>query len=309
MYKLYSDLKNGSNHVFYQNSQVPHLWLLASNGAYKIAKGEFCENLITIASKFNDELFINDIAILITQINSIDSDYIEISGPHVGANFAALQQHVDMFDYESIFGEVVNTTEFYQTAATEDYFKAYQKKYRNQYLSITKILIIINVVVFIANMIFGYSPIQFIFGAYPISLYAAIPILFAGFTHFSFFHIFFNMTFLQSIGPMLEQIMGRTKFIALYFIGLFVSGIFVIVFTNGMAATAGASGALYALFGYFICYVLKYGTDRNHRNSVLGSFAFNIILTFMYPGISVAGHIGGAIAGAIFFWLEHLFKK
>lgn len=304
MYKLFIDLNDGSNHIFYTNSVTPHLWLLATDGQYSYDKERFCDNLIEIASQFNDELFITEVATLISHLKSKSGSTIQISGPSANYQLADLKQMVDAFDYEKIFGTQVDKVEYYVTAESQDYFKDKRKAYRAQYRSISSILITINVIVFVINMVFGYTPYQFIFGAIPFSVYSFISILLAGFTHFSIFHIFFNMSFLQSMGPTLETILGKWKFVILYFVSLFVSGIFVIFFTSGLTATAGASGALYGLFAYFICYIMKYGTNNAHKRSVLSSFGINILITLLYPGISVAGHIGGAIAGVIFFAID-----
>ncbi len=308
MYKLFIDLKDGSNHVFYQNGQTPHLWLLAMNGKREINEDVFCDNLMDIASKLDDELFTTEVATLIAHIKTVPGDMVHISGPSAKYSFEELQQLVDLYDYEQIFGTKMDKIEFYVTDESKEYFKEYQKTYRAQYRSITSIIIVLNVIVFVINMIFGYSPYQFIFGGLPLSIVSIIPIFLAGFTQFSFFHIFFNMSFLQSMGPLLEKLLGKWKFVLLYFVSMFVSGIFVIIFTSGMTATAGASGALYGLFGYFLCYVLKYGTDSNHKRSVTTSFVINILFTLMYPGISIAGHIGGAITGAVFFLIDQNLK-
>lgn len=304
MYKLFVDLKDGSNRVFYQNGSAPHLWLLAMDGKRTCEFEEFTDRLIAIASEVGDDVFTDEIANLIAALSTNEIDVLEISGPSCNYDLDELKKQVQAYDFDPIFGTKVDKIEYYATEESKEYFKQQRKNYRSQYRSVTNILVTINVIVFIVNLIFGYSAIQFIPSGVGLSNgFVWLQMFFAAFTHFSFLHVFFNMSFLLSMGPMLEQILGRTKFTILYIVSIFISGISVVLFTSGLHITAGASGALYGLFAYFVCYMLKYGTDAAHKRNVLSSFGVNILITFMISGISVAGHIGGAVAGIVFFFI------
>ncbi|SDM07988.1 rhomboid family intramembrane serine protease [Chryseobacterium taihuense] len=85
---------------------------------------------------------------------------------------------------------------------------------------ITKNIIILNIVVFIAvtllnsNEVYGY-----LYGFYPSSPYFhSWQIVTHMFMHGSFMHILFNMFTLFSFGPILEQRLGDKKFVILYFL-------------------------------------------------------------------------------------------
>ncbi len=85
---------------------------------------------------------------------------------------------------------------------------------------ITKNIIILNIVVFIAvtllnsNEVYGYLS-----GFYPSSPYFhSWQIVTHMFMHGSFMHILFNMFTLFSFGPILEQRLGDKKFVILYFL-------------------------------------------------------------------------------------------
>lgn len=309
MYKIYSDLTDGSKHVFYKNENIPHLWLLAMDGQKSVAKETFCDNLIEIASKFNDDLLSAEVAQCINVLNGIESAMVTVEGNYVAPSIEALKQDVNDYKYEEIFGILVNKQEFYATSESKAYFKEHQKRYRRQYQSLTTILIIVNVVIFALNYIFGYNSLQYIISGQEFGIDALISILFAGFTHLSIYHIFFNMMFLQSIGTSVEQYLGKTKFLILYFGSLFISGFAVVLFSPVNTLTAGASGALYGLFTFFICLIFKHNVNPIARRNVLVSFAINIIFTFFFAGISVAGHLGGAIAGLIFYVIFNFIKK
>ena len=78
-----------------------------------------------------------------------------------------------------------------------------------------------------------------------------------------------------------------------------MGNLFVFAFTPKVVA-AGASTSLYGLFAAII--VLRYATRNLYiqqlGQSYLTLFVINIIGSVMIPGISLAGHIGGAVGGA-----------
>ncbi|WOO87515.1 rhomboid family intramembrane serine protease [Mollicutes bacterium LVI A0039] len=302
MYKLYAIISDKERHLLYQNANVPHLWFLATMGNSRISSVSFCDHLIEIASQVEDELFTDEIAQLVTYINAISGTEILIEGPGCQFGLEQLKTLVNGYDFEQVFGDKVDRSEFIATPETSDYFNQYRKQYRSQYRSVTIIIVALNVIVFAINLIVGRFEIQYIVGTMSLlNPLTYVSILLAGFTHFSIMHIFFNMTFLQSVGPMLERVLGTTKFLILYLSSLFISGMVVVLMSNPLTVTAGASGALYGLFAYFICFMMKHGTDPVHKRNVLGTFGLNIAFTLFVPGISIAGHLGGAIAGVLFF--------
>ena len=86
----------------------------------------------------------------------------------------------------------------------------------------------------------------------------------------------------------------------------FVNGLFasacVFEFSGVFEPTIGASGASFGLFGVFAAYNYR----RRHNpfyaarwRSMLTVIAINIVFTFLVPGISRAGHIGGLVGGLL----------
>jgi membrane associated rhomboid family serine protease len=67
------------------------------------------------------------------------------------------------------------------------------------------------------------------------------------------------------------------------------------------ALTAGASGAVYGLMGAAVLGLRRRGVDPL-RSGLGGLLAVNLLLTFVIPGISVGGHLGGLAAGAVAGW-------
>lgn len=317
MYNLIIEKANNDKVLLYSIEAYPHLWVLALKGKNIGTVDTFIDGLIEIAGNSNETIFADEVANLVAILDEYRGYKVIVGGNQFVPSQDELNQLVEAFDFDNIFGQYKNIEvadrKPVDTQTRDEYFKQYQSKYKSQYRSVTNILVGINVVIFIFNFVVGYLPFQYIVGGSTLlSIWTYISILGAGFTHLSFFHIFFNMSFLMSLGPSLEKLLGSKKFLSLYFISMFVSGIVVVLFTNGF--TAGASGALYGLFTYFICLVVKHGTNRAQLNNVLITFGLNILFTLSMPGISIAGHVGGIIAGLIFFAINdskssNLFRK
>ncbi len=121
----------------------------------------------------------------------------------------------------------------------------------------------------------------------------------AGFLHAGFFHLLFNMFSLYILGTMLEPAIGRVRFALIYFVSL-LSGSFgaLLIETNPNALTVGASGAIFGLMSAAVIVMRNRGI--NPMESGLGLWiGLNLLLTFTIPNISIGGHIGGLIGGAI----------
>jgi membrane associated rhomboid family serine protease len=116
-----------------------------------------------------------------------------------------------------------------------------------------------------------------------------------GFLHFGPIHLLFNMWALWVIGRDVEPALGRGRFLALYLVSLLGASTAVMLLTTPNANVAGASGAVFGLMG-----ALAVLLRRLHipLGQVGGVIAINLAITFLLPGISVAGHLGGLITGA-----------
>lgn len=120
----------------------------------------------------------------------------------------------------------------------------------------------------------------------------------SGFLHYGIIHIGFNMYLLYLLGQMLEPTLGRVRFLLVYFAGL-LGGSAGVLLLEPDALTAGASGAVFGLMG--LAFVGSYLHGANPLNTSIGTLLMmNLFLTFMLRDrISVGGHLGGAIAGAV----------
>ena len=119
----------------------------------------------------------------------------------------------------------------------------------------------------------------------------------AGFLHAGLLHLFFNMFGLYILGTMLEPAIGRLRFGLIYFVSL-LAGSFGALLLQPTGYTVGASGAIFGLMGAAV--VIMRNRGINPMESGLGMWiGLNLLITFTFPGISIGGHIGGLVGGAL----------
>jgi membrane associated rhomboid family serine protease len=112
-------------------------------------------------------------------------------------------------------------------------------------------------------------------------------------------HIFFNMYILYWLGTMLEPVLGHVRFAALYFASL-LAGAFGALVAAPHSLTVGASGAVFGLMAAAFIFQRARGVDP-WRSGLGPVILFNLALPFLFPNlnISIGGHVGGLIGGAV----------
>jgi membrane associated rhomboid family serine protease len=119
----------------------------------------------------------------------------------------------------------------------------------------------------------------------------------AGFLHAGFFHLLFNMFALYVLGTLLEPAVGRLRFGLIYFVSL-LAGSFGALLLSPDSPTVGASGAIFGLMGAAVIVMRNRGLSA--MESGLGFWiVLNLVITFTVPNISIGGHVGGLLGGAI----------
>jgi membrane associated rhomboid family serine protease len=122
------------------------------------------------------------------------------------------------------------------------------------------------------------------------------------FLHVGILHLAFNMWALVSVGVVLERLVGNVGFLILYVVAGIVGSI-TSVRVHPLVVAAGASGAIFGLYGGLIGYLLLHRESmpaalyRPLWKSGLAFLLFNLLFGWASPGIDVAAHLGGAIAG------------
>lgn len=179
---------------------------------------------------------------------------------------------------------------------------------------VTKLLIIINVAVFIAMLVGGagiwHSPngIQLNWGA---NFGPATQdgewwrLATAMFLHFGIVHLLLNSWALWDAGQLVERMYGQTRFFIIYLVSGLAGNLVSLVFQGNSAVSGGASGAIFGLFGALLTFLWRertHITAHEFRWLFWGALSFaiaTIIMGFIVPGIDNAAHIGGFIAGGL----------
>lgn len=181
---------------------------------------------------------------------------------------------------------------------------------QNQRLGLTQILIAINVVVFIrgtmvAGTLWPTKTTQFDVDYGEVGLLIGLDnewwrLFTGGFLHSGIAHVVFNMLLLWLLGRPLESLLGVSRFFFLYF-GALLAGAFGVMlweYDSPNVVTVGASGAIFGLMAAVLVLSRLFGGQINVSGLVF-LLLINLLLTFTVPGISVGGHLGGMVGGAL----------
>jgi len=107
-------------------------------------------------------------------------------------------------------------------------------------------------------------------------------------------HILFNMWALIFVGPALEQMLGRLRFLAIYLVSALAGSVLFYLIASPAGLALGASGAIFGLFGAWFVLARKLRVDSRQ---IVGLIVINLVITFVVPGIAWQAHVGGLIAG------------
>ncbi|MHA6791921.1 rhomboid family intramembrane serine protease [Pseudonocardia bannensis] len=121
-------------------------------------------------------------------------------------------------------------------------------------------------------------------------------VLTSGFLHIGPLHLVFNMMALWIIGRDIEIVLGRGRFLAVYLVALLGGSAAVMLFYPPDARVAGASGAVFGLMGGLAVVLRRLKVPAGQ---VLGLIAVNVVISIVLPGVSLIGHLGGLVVGAV----------
>ncbi|MEV0194941.1 rhomboid family intramembrane serine protease [Nonomuraea sp. NPDC050691] len=117
----------------------------------------------------------------------------------------------------------------------------------------------------------------------------------AAFAHLGTFHLLFNAWALFVVGPNLERAFGHVRYLALYLLSALGGSVLGYWLDPLNQPSAGASGAIFGLFGAAFVVGRKLNLDVRYLAMLIG---INLVITFVVPGISWTGHVGGLITGS-----------
>jgi rhomboid protease GluP len=121
------------------------------------------------------------------------------------------------------------------------------------------------------------------------------------FLHIGVLHLLMNMYALVYIGLLLEPYLGKVRFISAYLLSGITASV-ASLWWNDLTVSAGASGAIFGMYGVFLAMLTTNHIEKTARKALLTSImifvAFNL-LNGIRGGIDNAAHIGGLIGGLI----------
>ncbi len=188
---------------------------------------------------------------------------------------------------------------------------------RNRFRMVTLVLIAVNVAVFAIEVVLsGFrvdipSLVLVEMGAlYAPAIQSAADLyrfVAPMFLHVDLMHLAFNMVALYSVGEVLERMLGKGSFLALYFIaGITGNAVSYAADTLLGGAPVVSAGASTSVFGLFVAVALLGLLAKGNRalfaqysRGMLSVIAVNVVYTLLVPSISVSGHLGGALGGLV----------
>ncbi len=119
------------------------------------------------------------------------------------------------------------------------------------------------------------------------------------FLHIGFLHLFMNMLALYFLGTVVERIYGSFRFVYIYLLAGIAGGLTSFAFNVSIAA--GASGAIFGLFGALLFFGTIYPDlfKQTMGVNVLLILIINLVFGLLVPQIDMGAHLGGLIGGYI----------
>jgi len=126
----------------------------------------------------------------------------------------------------------------------------------------------------------------------------------AMFLHFNLLHIGLNMFSLFLIGGVVEMVFGKWRYLLIYLGSGIVGGIVTFFVVPVDVVSAGASGAIFGVFGALgVFYIMNRQALGRYGAGAITNWLFwlglNLVFGFSQPGIGIWDHIGGLVAGMI----------
>ncbi|MBK7857012.1 MAG: rhomboid family intramembrane serine protease [Archangiaceae bacterium] len=178
----------------------------------------------------------------------------------------------------------------------------------------TWFLIGMNVAVFVAMVVRGVSateprPEQLLdyganFGGLMVVEHQWWRALTSMFVHIGALHLAVNMYSLWNVGSFVERLLGAPKFVVVYLLtGL--AGSFAMVLWSPLGISAGASGAIFGLFGVLMGFTFRARghlppeTLKSLRSGIFVTLGFNLLFALTTPFLGHAAHLGGMVTGVL----------
>jgi membrane associated rhomboid family serine protease len=117
----------------------------------------------------------------------------------------------------------------------------------------------------------------------------------AMFLHANFQHILFNMIALLIVGPAVEVLLGRARFLALYLLAGLAGSVASYLLSPANILGLGASGAIMGVMGAYVVIGLR---RRLPISAVVALLVLNLLIGFS-GSIDWRAHLGGLAVGGL----------
>jgi rhomboid protease GluP len=174
------------------------------------------------------------------------------------------------------------------------------------------VIVAVNVVVFVAMLLSGFDPDRATlpkllgwgadYGPATIGRGEWWRVVTSAFVHLGFMHIIFNMLVLAQIGPFMERLLGNAGMLIVYFVSA-IAGALCSLAWNPYIVSAGASGAIFGLYGALIGFLILRRDSipraalMNLLKSAVVFLLYNAVFGVLHSGTDLAAHIGGLAGG------------
>ncbi len=164
-------------------------------------------------------------------------------------------------------------------------------------------IVVVNVICFVASG-FGKPAVLSRFALEPDDVHffhQYYRVFTAMFLHVNFLHIGLNMVTLLIVGPAVEVMLGKARFVALYLIAGLGGSVCSYLLGPAGVYGVGVSGAIFGVMG---AYVVLAQRNRKPMAPVVILIAINLVFGFVGSGAGVGNvdwraHIGGLVVGAV----------
>ena len=134
------------------------------------------------------------------------------------------------------------------------------------------------------------------------------------FIHIGAFHLLMNMYAFMYVGLLLEDLIGSRRMFMSYLLTGLCSAVFSL-YMHSETISAGASGAIFGLYGIFLAFLFFHRIAKEQRKALLTSILIFVGYNLVYgmkAGIDNAAHIGGLLSGfllGIIYVCSYKFEK
>lgn len=185
---------------------------------------------------------------------------------------------------------------------------------------VTYVLIALNVLVFLAMVVSGVHIVEptaldiFKWGGNMRDYTAGGEwwrLISSTFVHIGIVHLLLNMYALFMIGLFLEPVLGRWKYLAAY-LSTGVLASLASLWWHADSVGAGASGAIFGVYGVFTALLTTNLIDKKMRKPLLQSMAVFVVYNLIYGlkgEVDNAAHIGGLVSGFVLGYVYYFLQQ